>query len=1049
MLVWARHYLLALITLVILAGVYRATVDPWLEPPEVQSVPIATLPALRGDDSLADLFPEGAWQRGTCKRLQTSDGVLLFDRWQQTSDDQWKLWPISVVIGRGLSGNTKSEPIVITSDEGAEIRFKESFDPMSGGAPPISRGRIIGNVQIRRVSNTAIEPTSGATKSSPTLDIRTANLGIDNRKIWTTEAIEMHLGGAYLYGRDLTMHLAAAAGSPSSGANASALLDRMELIYLDKLVLPLKTQDAGQTNSNSSSPQPGVQNQTPAMISVACDGRVEYDFALDRLSLRENVSLVHQAPLVAPDRFECQSLEMTLRDPMNDSLIRTSPMDWLFRIQAKGNPAIAVFPSYEIELAAEMIDLDATTGLVQALGGSGVRVRYGAINARLSRLGYQFDPKNPKRIGAVDAFGSGLVEVEDPKLPLRQVRWTKGFKMQPLGAVTPDAIDADIALFIDGDVTALLADGGEFRAESVEGVLKPDKKPTQPNALAQSTNDRPGLRPDRFQAIGGVRLDTAAIAVQTQRLMLYFIESTQPAPARVNPDGSVATDAPPPSFRQWVSQPDAANGGIVKPIARQRPTLRGDSIKAELRLDPSGISAKDLAVMGSVEVLHSINAGNVPLDARLTGQQLRLQDAGGEDVMQLDGTAEAPARFELGDGYFVGPQIQIRPSDNIVWINSAGEFQMPTAVLPTGLDNTAASSNANAKLASSKSSLDPNVRINPLIKDDSEPTSKITWTKPPRCTWQGEMIFDGHSAVLTEGVDIQAELINGEEPWQIHLTGDRLDVVLEQNVQVRDVQSIRQAAIRSIVLMQSDERPLIAEAYQRTPQGALNARHLLSAPKLTLMPATGGKLIGEGPGWYRGWMLASKPQLGSETNQFTPSVPGEAGLNGVHLTFHESMLGDLLVKNLEFNRSVRVATKPIANWTDAFDANKMETVGIDESTLDCDRLRFTVDPQFSASNKSTSGSSIPWEMEASGGVVFKTRNERGLFDGTASRAAYASAKEIFVIENAPNRPATLRKTLPDGKPGPEVEVVEATINTGTMEIQMVPLRFNFGTLPTK
>ena len=175
MLIWVRHYSFALITLVIMAGVYQATVDPWLEPPEVQSVPMAPLPVLRGDDSLADLFPEGAWQRGTCKRLQTSDGVLLFDNWQQTSDDQWKLWPISVVIGRGLSENAKAEPIVITSDEGAEIRFTESFDPMSGGAPPISRGRIIGNVQIRRVSNAANQPTTGANTSSPITSATCAN----------------------------------------------------------------------------------------------------------------------------------------------------------------------------------------------------------------------------------------------------------------------------------------------------------------------------------------------------------------------------------------------------------------------------------------------------------------------------------------------------------------------------------------------------------------------------------------------------------------------------------------------------------------------------------------------------------------------------------------------------------------------------------------------------------------------------------------------------------------------------------------------------------
>ena len=32
------------------------------------------------DESLKDLFPDGAWQRGLCKQLQTADGMLLFDQ---------------------------------------------------------------------------------------------------------------------------------------------------------------------------------------------------------------------------------------------------------------------------------------------------------------------------------------------------------------------------------------------------------------------------------------------------------------------------------------------------------------------------------------------------------------------------------------------------------------------------------------------------------------------------------------------------------------------------------------------------------------------------------------------------------------------------------------------------------------------------------------------------------------------------------------------------------------------------------------------------------
>ncbi len=1027
-----RHYTMALLTLVAMAIGYRGVVDPWLQPPSVEAVKMAVLPVLRGDDSLADLFPAGAWQRGSCKRLQTTDGVLLFDRWEQTAGDQWKLWPVTVVIGRGLSGDSKAEPIIIESQEGAEIKFTQSLNVMSGGAPPISRGRIIGNVNIRRItaprqSLESGQPTEAGGKVTPALNIRTANVGIDNRKIWTTEAIEMQLGDARLLGRDLTMYLSAATGVTPARADAGSILDRMELIYLDQLQLPLPSD---------------VDGREPAVISVSCGGRVEYDFALDRLSLRDDVTVVHQTSNAEADRFDCQTIELSLRDPMNNALTRMGPLDWMIRLRATGTPAVANLPSYGIELAAEMIDIDAVAGLVLAEGGTGVRVRYGAVNARLARLGYQFDPKNPKRIGAVDAFGSGLVEMDDPSLPLRQVRWKDGFKMQPLGMITPDAIDADIALFVDGEVTAMLADGGQFNADSIEGVLKPNASPQSPTAT--------GLRPDRFQALGNVRLDTAAIAVETERLMLYFVTSiTHPTPqtlAAAETTGTVAVSEPAPSgLRQWVSQPDPTSGGIVAPIARPRPTVRGNSIKAELRSDASGISAKDLMVIGDVEVLHSIVAGTVPLEARLTGDRLQLQDGGGEDVLQLDSSPDKPARFELGDGYFVGPKIQIRPNDNIVWIDSAGEFRMPTAVLPTGLSQVEPTASPSAQVASSQTN-----RLVPLGSPRSgeraPPASKIVWTEAPLCRWQGEMIFDGRSAILTEGVDITASLVNGDEPWQLALRGDRLEVILAQDVEVRDVQTIRNAAVQQVVLMQkSNDQPVIAEAYQRSPDGALQARHLMSAPRLTLMPASGGRLVGEGPGWYRGWTLATPTPESQGPNRSTPTSPGEDGLQGIHLTYHESMSGNMTAKSLEFERGVRVATKTVPNWTDAFDAAAMDFVGLGESTLDCDRLRFMVDPRYIAANRPSPGVPAPWELEAGGGVVFKTRTERGLFNVTAARASYASAKELFTIDGAPGRPAVMQQTLPDGKPGPRV-VGRGTINSRTLELQFEFESFDGGTI---
>ncbi|MGI9472647.1 MAG: hypothetical protein ACR2NZ_13990, partial [Rubripirellula sp.] len=331
MLARLSQYTTAVIFFLALSVVYQNLITPMMEPPVVQQMPIAEGPAMgRTNDALSDLFAEGSWQRGVCKQLQTSDGMLLFQNWEQTNDNQWKLWPVTVVIGRGMSGVKQDAPVIIESGEGAEIQFTESLDVMSGGAPPIHRGRMIGPVHISR-SESDVE-------GGRDLHIRTANVGIDNRKIWTTEAIEMSFGGARMLGRDLTIHLA---GPTATGGDATAVLDRMELIYLDQLVMPLENGGLWQSKSASNDAgklagasqtiglQPGVPataavapqtsvDSPRAMLSLQCGGRVEYDFAMDELSLSDSVALMHQVQGSLTDRFDCESLRLKLNDPTNE-----------------------------------------------------------------------------------------------------------------------------------------------------------------------------------------------------------------------------------------------------------------------------------------------------------------------------------------------------------------------------------------------------------------------------------------------------------------------------------------------------------------------------------------------------------------------------------------------------------------------------------------------------------------------------------------------------------------------------------------------------------
>lgn len=1040
------QYFAALLVLLILAAVYQGTVARWIQPPPFRPVRLAKGTLIDHDDSLADLFPESAWQREDCKRLQTSNGTLLFQNWEQTTGDHWKLWPVTVVVGRGLSPESAADPIVMEARQGAEIKFTESLDVLSGGAPPIDRGRMIGPVEIRRVlspapagkasedSGSAPSPKSEADSSDRTFEIQTANVWIDHRRVWTTEAIRMQVGEAELVGRDLTLHLAASAGAPPSGTGPAAILDRMELIYLDRLTMPLEDGGLWEAKANKSpKPLPSVSgDSSKAMITVRCGGRVEYDFARDELALQDSVSLIHQLPRRAPDRFDCERLQLTLRDPTNQALRRQGPLDWLVGIRASGTPATAKLPSFDCEITAETIRFDALDGLFGAEGSSGVQIQYGEVRAELPKLTYQFDPQRPRVLGTIDAFGAGRIEVADSTLPIRRARWSEGFRLQPLGADTADAIESDVRFWVDGDVHASLADGGEFQADAIEGDLKPGG--------AGGGSQVTSLVPDWLKATGDVRLDTAALAAETDLLQLFFIHDP-PANAKAgganNPSSPRAAQAAgeqpapdrkteQPSLRQWVAQPKP-DEGPVDPVARPRPVIRGDTIAAKLELAGAAVTARDLSVTGAVELVHTVNAGGQTLDARMSGEQLRLREGGGRDVLQLSSSDSSPARFEIGDGYFVGPLIQIWPSDNVVEINDAGEFQMPTAILPTGLSGSA---------------------------DGQGQGSAVRWIRPPRCRWAGSMRFNGRTATLTDGVDITATMLRDSQQWDVHMTGQRLDVVLQQGVQVRKLETLRQASIQQISLTEG-EQPVRVEALRRAGDDVLEARHVMQMPQLTLTPGGGGKLVGAGPGWLRSWTRTTgKMPLGPLAGQDAPEParhpdPNAQGMTGVHLVYHDSMVGHLADKQLQFHRGVRIGVRPVTAWDEMFDAQQMSALEVGESTLDCDRLRLSVVPGYDSPRPAVAAAQTPWEAEASGGVVFRTQRQRGLFEGLASRAAYTSVKDLFTVEGVPSRAAVFRQTKPNGEPGPELTIRSLTLHPETMEIQNMELQqFNVGALPS-
>ncbi|TWU02549.1 hypothetical protein [Stieleria varia] len=1042
------HYFTALFILIGMAAAYNAAATQWLRPPVIAMVP-ARQPTAQPElkDNVRDLFAPGDWQLGECRRLLTPNGTLLFNNWQQTSDYEWKLWPITLIVGRGFGDDQSDEPLVLTAEEGAELLFSKSFDMTDGSAPPIQRGRMLGKVSIKRRSKTS---------PNQSLALQTSNVGIDNQKIWTTETIKMTIGSAMLIGQNLTIKLASTASRAAAGQSDRSILDSMELVYLKQLDIPLDDfiNKSPPTNAGD------VAKRRPAgTVSINCDGMLLYDFLIDQLSVRDKIELLYRVPGEPDGRFSCDQLDLVLRDPINSKLKRDGPMDWLDRFKAVGNPAAMDFPSQNLQIVAEEINFDAINGWMRAHGSTGVQLRRGAIGARLSRFEYLYRPDRPEELGTIDAQGAGIVTVDDPNIPVAQIRWRDGCRIEPqdrtsLSDLRDQTLTSKVNVFLDGAVFAKLTDGGEFHADSVQGVFQPgpSRSPTielaatpaletrDPSGLSPSTVLQPlvstsstktrgstqTLVPDRVQATGNVSIDSRALEATANAVYIQFKHLIDPFPPESGNSaaglaGNTTSGGTSGSvLRQWVGQPQNADG-TSPPVSRPRPSIHGDQVSVMLQLTNNVVTAQDLSATGGVELHHTLAAGDQMLRAKMSGDQLRMIDGGGADLLQLGSGPESPARFELGDGYFVGPMIRVWPSQNQIRIDGAGEFMMPTAVMPASLDERA--------------------------------ESRIQWVRPPHCQWNGDMQFDGRMAVLTGGVQIKAALIQNLEPWAIHVQGQRMEIDLSTPVDVQQTASMQQASISQIRLIQGPGEMVVAQAEQHDQHGQVLSRHEMLARQIFLEPSAGGNLLASGPGSYRGWMLTPRGasltgQLGgSETTERTKPSTDAPVLNGLHLTFHHSMRADLGTKMLSFLGGVRAGLRELDNWEQSVDVRQMEQLAVGESTLDCNDLRFGISPDVSPALKSIPGYPMPWEMEAVGGVLVKSRDESGILQCTAGRASYASQKGRLIIQRSADASATISQRLANGKPGPSFRVSQASIDPKTLNFNTHLEEATIGTLP--
>lgn len=1052
-----RHVAVAAIVLGGTFVAYQQTVVRFLNPAAVAAVPMSQVRVDMAKPAVGDLFPPGAWQTESCLGIRTADAMVLFQQYESTGEDEWRLWPITLVYGRGIESDPDAVPVIMESMQGAKISFDGVHSLFSGGGQPFRRGVMEGEVTIRRHS------------PEHSLEVRARDVVFDPRQIRTSQSVDVAFGEARMIGRDLTLYLSAAL----RGNRSEIQPDRMEMIYLQRCELPLSMMDR-RRGSN-----PTTSSQTGGQVSLACRGRVRYDFAADRLTLEDQIEIRHQPAagtirqtevrvdgrtnlirdelirdeLVRDDIIRADTISIRLNAPMASGRDRATFADWIMDVHATGNPLVADLPTLQSRIQTDSLDWNVTAGELAATSADprGTRLTRGVVTTSIGSLDYRYDPRTPEQFGRMTVPGDGHIAIDDPGAPIAALDWTHGLTITPetdspasQTRTSPPSEPPPLVVQTGGGLSAQVRGGGTVTADAITARLVPQI--TAPASTATSnTTDRSTKRrkPDvRYVAdvvrAGSVVADTPRFEAVADVMRLFFVDRPtnqsgpnapaartdaatdadrviQPLVTAEGPPASTSSGEPPPS--RYVIRGGEVNAEIFRdnltgtnaPARGDRRQNRGPQNRGRNHIADN---VRQLSINGGVDLSTDATIRDQTMPLKFAGQTLQYSGATVGDLIRVTGAADRPARIDIGEGYFVGGEIQIRPRHDHVAIPGPGELALPPALMPQG---------------------------------------GLTWTKPPTLRF-AESLIAGGVQVRAEGdirIDGRAEGEDG--PLEFRVAGDALVADLTRPIsfaaaQTRSGDASPPPELKLVTLTPKRGENVIADAFTRDAnQGGRLSRHRFDAPKIRLQPVQTARASGkrkpgdpppmvltvDGPGDYRGW-FRNRP---SEKPEASP-------IEAVHLAFRRWMVADVQSQDVRIGPGVRIASRGVDDWETTITAEPSMRLPDGGQMMLCDSLQIIRsanstdtprDPRLSDRRPPP-----PLEIRASGAVRFASQSEDGRIEGEAETATYDTVTDWLSVRGVPARPVSIVQTTDQGQRSALCESV--IMHPRTMTIETIQMR---------
>jgi hypothetical protein len=544
-----RDYLKVLLPLLAMLGTYRLIAVPFIEPTRAAQAARPSFESRPHESAWwNEHFVDDAWQRKQPKILETPQGILLFNQWEKLAPDRWKLSPLTIIIPQSASTSPASTNLgrrratLIESPQGAEIQFREAIDWTGGKPPPVVGGQLNGKITI-------YSPPEPGSSEDTGMRIDAADLRIDRRKVWTTNAVTMRIGRSYIEGRDLSIFLdqdLLSSEASTSGEVDSPFkgLDHLELIYVDRVHIDLPD---GGLFAGQSSPTQHMSVGKPAHAEVSCRSAFQFDFHQSMARLASKVELRHMVEGMSPDTFNCDRLDLRFNWKKPSSNVEsTSNQEWTIdQIEAVGSNGIDVNdPTRWVQLEAPSINSRATSrrmrvdldrgriSMSNRLPGqpnndpAPVYLQRESMQLRAPELEYEGERLRQDKIseggssgtslGRVWAAGPGQATVLADDGGTWRLSWAKLLELKPEGLLD--------RLTIDGSANAINERQGQFSAETVDIWLKSIDRPILDRVKQQSGGYEPsGILPQRIHASGTVMIRSPQLRTQVADLQAWFV----------------------------------------------------------------------------------------------------------------------------------------------------------------------------------------------------------------------------------------------------------------------------------------------------------------------------------------------------------------------------------------------------------------------------------------------------------------------------------------------------------------------------------------------